>query len=461
MHHKLLPDISEEREREAVMSVEDDEALARRLQAEEDADAARVLTARQRQVDELESRFKQKLASGASFVARYERRGAEDAARAVLPMAELELQAEEKLGDAAPGDEKTKGGQKDYLVREMLSLFKHRFFTWVNQPACPRASCMKNDNTTKRHPIGGGRPVSELELEGEAGLVELYRCSGCGDTVRFARMNNPVTLLTKSRKGRCGEWANAFCLCLLANGFDARYVLDWTDHVWCEYWSDALGRYIHVDACEASWDEPLLYEQGWGKKLSYVIAFGRDGVVDVSKRYTKDFSELAGRRTHIRESELSAAIATMTARRRQARGLDESRRRQLEARDALERCELERGASSESDGGEGGKDADAAAPLLSLPGRISGSAEWKAARGECGTQTVPVTKASTSKDMDGKSGKETSLASSTVPVVATFETRLRAEFDSIRRTDPSMSPNDAAIAALKRLSVSSGQSTTK
>ena len=92
------------------MSMEDDEAMARRLQAEEDASAARVLTARQRQVDELETRFKQKLASGASFIARYERHGAENAARAVLPMAQLELEAEKKLGDAAPGDEKTKGG---------------------------------------------------------------------------------------------------------------------------------------------------------------------------------------------------------------------------------------------------------------------------------------------------------------------------------------------------------------
>ena len=32
--------------------------------------------------------------------------------------------------------------------------------------------------------------------------------------------------------------------------------MDWTDHVWAEVWSDALGRWLHADPCENVLDRP-------------------------------------------------------------------------------------------------------------------------------------------------------------------------------------------------------------
>jgi len=180
----------------------------------------------------------------------------------------------------------------------LMRWFKHDFFEWCNKPGCCNHSCSKHLQTSQMNklPEMGTPSPDEISL-GSASRVELYRCEACEETTRFARYNNPAYLLHPSnRRGRCGEFANAFCLILRSLHFDARYVLDFTDHVWVEVWMPSLQRFVHMDPCEVAFDKPLLYEAGWNKNLTHVISFSRYGVVDVLPRYSRMQEEVYLRR---------------------------------------------------------------------------------------------------------------------------------------------------------------------
>ena len=118
----------------------------------------------------------------------------------------------------------------------------------------------------------GSGQVNVQEIQDGANRVELYQCKNCNAASRFPRYGRVPTKLLETRKGRCGEWANCFTLILRAFGFLARHVHDFADHVWCEFYSKAEHRWKHVDPCEGCVDKPKVYDHGWGKKLSYVIA---------------------------------------------------------------------------------------------------------------------------------------------------------------------------------------------
>ncbi|KAA8497682.1 Peptide-N(4)-(N-acetyl-beta-glucosaminyl)asparagine amidase [Porphyridium purpureum] len=319
----------------------------------------------------------------------YESPEAQDAARAVMSLDVLKSKAQARLkessddppSDRSPDQIATGDNRQETkaefqcpeaaLCRELLVWFKDSFFKWFNIPDC--WGCGQG---AKVELLGLSQPSPE-ELQNLASRVEKYGCRSCGASMRFPRYNRAVKLL-QTRKGRCGEWAQAFTLCARAAGLDARMVYDWTDHVWTEIYSNRLGRWLHADSCENALDEPLLYSKGWGKNLTYCFAVSPYGAVDVTPRYVPTWdTKLLARRTDISEGavhgvEVQASLSLLDAHARllspEARTWAELRLiHEFEQNEAVKACSF---VSSDIPG--------------YLPGRQSGSAEWIQSRGEGG-----------------------------------------------------------------------------
>ncbi|KAK9471516.1 uncharacterized protein V1510DRAFT_426775 [Dipodascopsis tothii] len=251
-------------------------------------------------------------------------------------------------------------GLQDHVVRSMMKWFKEEFFEWVNAPKCSVCSSA----TT---PMGATTATAEERRDG-AGNVELYKCQGCGRFERFPRYGKLRTLL-KSRRGRCGEWAQCFGLLCRALGSRVRWIWNREDHVWTEVYSEKQARWIHLDSCENAWDQPTLYEEGWGKRMSYAIAFSSTGAVDVSARYIRN-RDKALARDQISEASLVSTLAEITTDLRAA--VPEDERKVLMEMDAKEQVELlNYGLFKET--------------TTAVGPRESGSAEWKHSRGEDGS----------------------------------------------------------------------------
>ncbi|XP_055239137.2 peptide-N(4)-(N-acetyl-beta-glucosaminyl)asparagine amidase isoform X2 [Gorilla gorilla gorilla] len=249
------------------------------------------------------------LQSNIQHVLVYENPALQEKALACIPVQELKRKSQEKLSRARKLDKGINISDEDFLLLELLHWFKEEFFHWVNNVLCSKCGGQTRSRDRSLLP-------SDDELKWGAKEVEDHYCDACQFSNRFPRYNNPEKLL-ETRCGRCGEWANCFTLCCRAVGFEARYVWDYTDHVWTEVYSPSQQRWLHCDACEDVCDKPLLYEIGWGKKLSYVIAFSKDEVVDVTWRYSCKHEEVIARRTKVKEALLRDTINGLNKQRKE------------------------------------------------------------------------------------------------------------------------------------------------
>ncbi|OBA19046.1 hypothetical protein METBIDRAFT_33664 [Metschnikowia bicuspidata var. bicuspidata NRRL YB-4993] len=200
-------------------------------------------------------------------------------------------------------------GYEDLVVLETLRYFKADFFSWVNRPACPK--CKKDGDNIQ--PKGSEAPP-EINPD-EISVIEVYTCIDCNQRVEFPRINNPARLL-ETRRGRCGEWVNCFMLILkaiLGPEVPTRYIWNAEDHVWCEYYSHKMKRWVHLDPCEDVFDEPSLYSRNWGKKMSWVLGISHDYVVDLSGKYVTERGKTIPKNTVANEQAIARFLESYNA----------------------------------------------------------------------------------------------------------------------------------------------------
>ena len=128
---------------------------------------------------------------------------------------------------------------------------------------------------------------------------------------------------------------------------------------------------------------------GWGKKMSYCIAFSIDGATDVTRRYVRNAADHGADRNRCPEEVLMFIMNEIKRMRRE--NISKEERKRLIIEDEREEREL-RGyvvqALAASIGrmfptnGSGGTGEE-----IKLPERRSGAQAWREARGEAGAGT--------------------------------------------------------------------------
>ena len=283
-----------------------------------------------------------------------------------------EVEMQNKIKEIIPP--RPENSTSEQYVKILLKWFKKQFFTWCNKPKCP--GCGENDKNYKL--LNYNDKPNEEEKQFWAYRTEKYYCNKCQREVRFARYNRTIKLL-ETKTGRCSEWSNLFGAILYTCGFKVRLINNFEDHVWNEFYNEEEKRWIHLDSCEEAYDTPLVYEQGWGRVMTFILGLSDDGLVEVTPRYVKDWKIVNQRRSEKMIIKLQTIMEDINKKMsigindEEKKNREERRKNEIESFDKKIKLDLY---------GDGKNQNDKINDAEKL-GRQSGSLEWRKQRGEC------------------------------------------------------------------------------
>ena len=129
---------------------------------------------------------------------------------------------------------------------------------------------------------------TNLSVDNAVGATERWIAQSMQFTSNNERPHQPVRIYRK-HIGRCGEHADLRAAALRIALIPGTSILTIsTDHTWNEFWDE---QWIHYDG--GSVNNPLLYENGWGKTHASVFEIRSDGVLfPVSERYSGEYATL-------------------------------------------------------------------------------------------------------------------------------------------------------------------------
>ena len=279
---------------------------------------------------------------------------------------------QKKIKDIIPA--RPPNSTSEQYVKILLKWFKKDFFSWCNKPKCPE--CKQNGDNIEC--INSDGKPNEEELKLLAYRTEIYSCKNCKKEVKFVRYHKTSKLL-ETKTGRCGEWSNLFGAILYTCGFKTRLINNFEDHVWNEFYNEEEKRWIHIDPCEEAYDTPLVYEQGWGRVMTFILGFSDDGLVEVTPRYIKDWKIVNERRSEKMVEKLKKILEEVNKQMEEGVSQEEMKKREERRKNEIESFENK---IKNDLFGEERKDKEKINEEEKL-GRQSGSLEWRKQRGEC------------------------------------------------------------------------------